>query len=385
MKKFLCLVLAVILISAVFSGCVGSLEPFGGGRPVTITEFKTNAPENVPSDPGLIQYYWNGYAEPAVYTEDELYNLSDQITYVTVKEILPSVWSTADGKPPEGFYDNLKTDENGNLYSTGDEYIYTLVNFSIYSMVSGQYGTSYPRQIKIYGGQADDVVMAQSIGMPNAWDLEIGKMYLLALKESEIEGAYTVLQQGIWNVTPLPDTDAVDPDKYGLNPLHKDVDVFYTDSYNTPPIPDYLIGEEDEDGSAPIYMTSTVVCFAYESPRDAAKRLKNNSTVAFYGTVKEVLPAKGYGESVSTPILFTVDDSVKGNVSGDIYIKIPGGYAENYGYVIDLGRYNPSPWDLKAGEKYLIYSDSSETYTTESGEQVPYYSIADRGIFIVNE
>ncbi|MDV0444824.1 hypothetical protein MmiAt1_03670 [Methanimicrococcus sp. At1] len=374
----------ILFVLSVFSGCIGEEAPFGGGLPATVTEFKTGAPNNVPSGGNLIQYQWNGSSSPQIYTEDELYNISDQITYVTVKEILPSKWSTEDGKIPDGFYDRAAADENGIFSASGDEYIYTLVNFSIYDMVRGQYGTSIPRQIKIYGGQVDDVVMAQSEGSPNAWDLEPGKMYLFAFKETDSEGVYTVLQYGIWNVTPKPDRYAVNPDKYGLNPLRKNVSVFYTDDYNIPPLPGHLIGEEDENGSAPVYMTQTTVCFAYESPKAAAARIKNDSTVVFYGTVKEILPAIEK-DSISTPVVFTVDDSVKGNVSGDVYVKILGGYAENSGFLIDLGPYNPNPWDFKVGDKYLIYSDQSETYTLKSGEKVSYYGIAHCGIFVVNE
>ncbi|WNY24299.1 hypothetical protein MmiHf6_16300 [Methanimicrococcus hongohii] len=168
-----------------------------------------------------------------------------------------------------------------------------------------------------------------------------------------------------------------DINKYGLNPLHKNVSLFSPSHENIPPVPVHLQGAEGEN-EAVISETG------YPTPmtfKELSAQILNQSETIVYVTVLEALPAvQTSPDEVYTPIIFKVDDPAVGNVSDTITVQIRGGYAENFGLVSEDG-YSPTPWDFEVSDKYLLYLKNPNSNSIEEN----YYQLVFRGIFVVND
>lgn len=391
MKKIFVLFGIAFLISITLSGCLDSgfnFDNSDNSDKAAVTEFKTGAPDNVPKGDHLIPYDWSINHSIATYSPEMLYSESDFVAYATVREVSPSVWSTSDGKAPIGLYDRMIAyDQDGNLhkldYLSGKEYIYTLVTFELYDVLSGFAPRTF--QLKIHGGQVDNVVMAETIDIANAWDLQVGNSYKLAVKEYDDTDIYFILHPGLWNAEiDRTDPNDIDPDKYGLNPLRKKTETFRYDSNKIPSFP-----YDSTPGAEFVHMTGDPFG---ETKKEAADRIKQESDVAFYGTVQEILPpvysdntaTTGYpDEMVITPVVFSIGHLIKGNVSENVTVQVLGGFTDNYCIIVEGGPYSPTAWDFKVGDKYLLYlSDPSKEITYGPDE---YYHIVYRGIFVVKE
>jgi hypothetical protein len=79
---------------------------------------------------------------------------------------------------------------------------------------------------------------------------------------------------------------------------------------------------------------------------------------------------------IYTPVTFEVNDLVKGENMTTVTLNITGGQVDNY--VLDEESFPfcyPSVWDLKEGQKYLVYLNNSAGYG--------YYYIMNPGLFVV--
>lgn len=174
-----------------------------------------------------------------------------------------------------------------------------------------------------------------------------------------------------------------DINKYGLNPLNKNVSLFKPNSNNIPSPPDYSYGENEDGLSTIVHIMGTP---AGITPKNLANEILNQSDTVVYVTVSEILPAVQTDliylntPAIYTPIVFSVDDDVKSTVSDTVTVQILGGYVENSGLIYEDG-YSPTPWDFKAGDKYLLYLKNPDSDSVEDD----YYYLVYRGIFVVNE
>lgn len=180
--------------------------------------------------------------------------------------------------------------------------------------------------------------------------------------------------------------------KYGLNPLNKNVSLFFPSSENIPPVPEYLRGGEGESDKV-IHETGLPTPMTF---KELSAEILNESETVVYVTVLETLPAvQTEFDEVYTPIVFKADDmaegntaegnategnATEGNAADTITVQIRGGYAENFGFISEDGR-SPTPWDFKAGDKYLLYLKNPDSNSIEDD----YYHLVYRGIFVVND
>ncbi|WNY25483.1 hypothetical protein [Methanolapillus millepedarum] len=193
-------------------------------------------------------------------------------------------------------------------------------------------------------------------------------------------------------------TGCVGEPKDSLNPLGKDISEFETGAMDNIPRGDGLLW----------YSTWTNFCGAGFSN----ETLTSEADLIFYGTVTEVRPSVwstsdgntpavlysesaivgkgGYGnetcfyevdkvsvpgldEYIYTDVVFEVNDWVKGPQTKDVTIQVQGGQVDQF---VMPESYYPDAWDLKVGDKYLVYA---KNWGTEN------YTIVFPGLFVVNE
>ncbi|WNY24303.1 hypothetical protein MmiHf6_16340 [Methanimicrococcus hongohii] len=170
----------------------------------------------------------------------------------------------------------------------------------------------------------------------------------------------------------------VNPNFYGLNPLHKPASVLESKS-GLPPIPDDILEYYYSDN---YYLSSMTADAEAENPFKAARRIKREADVVVYATLKEIQPAVET-RPVSTPIVFEINHVVKGNVTNEITVQIDGGFTKTSGYWVSDTRGVVSPWDFTAGESYLLYLTGP--FDDNLVSDTNYYTPVNRGVFILDE
>lgn len=376
------------VLGAVFAaGCLGDNSSAQWDYEVSAiyveSVFVSGAPGNVPTGEGLIQYKYNALPKNPQYSS--LHSLFTSDYYITARviEIKPAVWSTADGKIPSEIAGSLTyTDQKGTVQIrneiSGDEYIYTVIRFENFD-----HNPKIPDQfdVKIYGGQVDNVVMAESVGFPNAWDLEVGKLYQVMLKSDENEGEYVLLPSSLTNThyrraESIKNSPELNPKNvYLARYLQSDANVptgsdieFYNDFLTFEPI-DYpdegLISESD----LAFYGTVKKVNPSVWSTPDG----KDPDNSSFYQQYPEAELGKG-AEFIYTTFVFEVDDLVKGNASGDVTVFVRGGQEGKYVQYASI--YYPTIWDIREGDTYLVY--------LKEKPHSKYYEIMYGGLFIAD-
>ncbi|WP_316557479.1 hypothetical protein [Methanimicrococcus hongohii] len=166
----------------------------------------------------------------------------------------------------------------------------------------------------------------------------------------------------------------IDPTKYGLNPLNKRIQGFYSDRENISFEFEYV---NPQTSQSSIYDSNSLavtepavepVLYANE----AAFSLIVDSDLAFYGTVvKEADSFSAYptnDESISitgSEVIFRIDDLIKGNASGNVSVTVYSGHFDGSKLMIRKSVQEPISWDLKEGTQYLIYLEESYIYNGE--------------------
>lgn len=139
------------------------------------------------------------------------------------------------------------------------------------------------------------------------------------------------------------------PAHYGLNPLNKTLVHFYP-------------GTADEPAN------------------DIAADLLRSSDLAFYGTVQEILPVRieAGNDRPVTPVVFSADSLLLGNVSGNVIVELAGQY-EGGTFFLSADSVNAS-FSFEAGDEFLLYLKKSSS-ETPSG----IYRVMEEGIFKVKK
>lgn len=359
-----CLLLIVLLMSGCLYDGFDAEKNAETEAIINIDFFRSGAPDNVPTGSDLIQYTYNSLPQDPHYNSIQALFKSDYLITGKVVEILPSQWSTHDGKIPETVSNRLIfTDADGTVQTireiSGDDYIYTLVKIKKLDNSPGDVSDEF--YIKIYGGQVDNIVMADSVGFPNAWDMEVGKMYQLMVKSTEIENEYSLIPSSLGNAHYRKTTPGLVPDF--LNPENSVVNRYASSDMNVP-IGDNIVYYHDSSVSEPIVYSD--------------EELMEEADLAFYGTVKQINPSvwstsdgkapqnpvtyQNLTEAEETPVgenyiyttfIFEVDTPIKGNFSGDVTVYVKGGQVENYVQYDSM--YYPAIFDIQEGDQYLVY------------------------------
>lgn len=166
-----------------------------------------------------------------------------------------------------------------------------------------------------------------------------------------------------------------------LNPLNKNIENFTSAS------PGNILRPED---SGMFYQVNLSI-----APNTPAELIEKSDLI-FYGTVKEITPSFwttedgkapdglfaesdsvyhiNSDEIILTNIVFTPEEIVRGNVSGDVTVCFYGGEVDNFIMYFNSGE--PSPWDFESGEEYLLY-------LTPSSADNDVYFVMSGGIFKV--
>ena len=144
-----------------------------------IEPFESSYPKNVPTGDEIIYYKPWTNTSIAGYSNETLLIESDIVLYGTLKRIDPSAWSTADQNPPSSI---LNMSDNVVSSPGCDDSIYTTVILEVNEMVKGENTTEVT--VVIQSGQVGRFMAIDSY-YPTVWDLEIGRQYLVFLKNYE--------------------------------------------------------------------------------------------------------------------------------------------------------------------------------------------------------
>lgn len=376
-----------LFISVAVSGCLvdnsGERWEHEVDAIINVTGFTSGAPENVPAGENLIQYTYNALPKDPHYNSIQALWRADFLITARVTEIKPSVWSTPDGKMPAEIAGRLTyIDENGTVQTrneiSGDGYIYTVVRFEKLEDKPEKAPEQF--DVKIYGGQVDNIVMAGSVGFPNAWDLEVGKLYHVMIQEGK-DGEYILVPSSLANAH-YRRTESV-ANSPELNPENAYLVRYLTSDVNVPT-------GQDIEYYHDILMFEPIVY--------SDEELISKADLAFYGTVKKVNPSvwstsdgkdpdnssfyqqhpeaevgKG-AEFIYTTFVFEIDNLVKGNASDDVTVFVRGGQEGKY-VQHDLVYY-PTIWDIQEGDTYLVYLKEKPNHDNYD------YEIMYGGLFI---
>jgi len=148
-----------------------------------------------------------------------------------------------------------------------------------------------------------------------------------------------------------------------LNPLNKDIEPYQFHPENIPSGEDVVVYRPSFNFSLPAYQ--------YES-------LVPESDMAFYGTVQTIntsewLVIDEKFNFIITPVIFEIDDLIKGENTETVVVTIWGGQIDDY---IMTDYSYPLIWDLREGQQYLVY-------LKKDGNTGNYYIMAPTGLFVV--
>ncbi|MDV0447368.1 hypothetical protein MsAg5_12540 [Methanosarcinaceae archaeon Ag5] len=196
------------------------------------------------------------------------------------------------------------------------------------------------------------------------------------------EELYQSLPNGMLEVRPyeqLVRYDRMNPTAYGLNPNNEIIRQFLSGGISNVPESGLLavskisfvpkpVAANNSDGFDGIISCGPVIP-PYTAASHVASGLITNSDLVFYGVVKEeasnvsMTEKTDFDALLKSNVVFTIEDSVKGQESGDVNVSV---YAGNYNgkdlsFTNDLQ--TPTAWDFKTGDRYLLYLiDKNGTY-----------------------